>query len=138
MPFPPEFNDAGDLEIVRPIVRQNRSLGTLHVLASMDALRSQVRDYFFIAGTAFIGSLLAAILLSSYLQKFLTEPILTLAQVEGALGLPPQDRITNLTIGLMVWFRVMFRFTFRFMFRFLPVFLPRAFRFRERFSVSLR
>ena len=38
----------------------------------------------------------------SLLERMLAsgEPVLTLAQVEGALGLPPQDRITNLAIGL--------------------------------------
>jgi DNA polymerase III subunit gamma/tau len=38
----------------------------------------------------------------SLLERMLAsgEPVLTLSQVEGALGLPPQDRITNLAIGL--------------------------------------
>jgi DNA polymerase III subunit gamma/tau len=38
----------------------------------------------------------------SLLERMLAsgDPVLTLSQVEGALGLPPQDRITNLAIGL--------------------------------------
>ncbi len=74
------FNASGDLEIVRAIERQGRRLGTLHVLASMDPLRAQIEEHLRTAGLVFTAALLAAFLLSTSFQKYLTEPILTLAR----------------------------------------------------------
>jgi DNA polymerase III subunit gamma/tau len=72
--------------------------GKLESIASREGVNAQKEAIALIARSA-DGAMRDG---ESLLERMLAsgEPVLTLAQVEGALGLPPQDRITNLAIGL--------------------------------------
>jgi DNA polymerase III subunit gamma/tau len=72
--------------------------GKLESIASREGVNAQKEALALIARSA-DGAMRDG---ESLLERMLAsgEPVLTLAQVEGALGLPPQDRITNLAIGL--------------------------------------
>jgi DNA polymerase III subunit gamma/tau len=72
--------------------------GKLESIASREGVNAQKEALTLIARSA-DGAMRDG---ESLLERMLAsgDPVLTLAQVEGALGLPPQDRITNLAIGL--------------------------------------
>jgi DNA polymerase III subunit gamma/tau len=72
--------------------------GKLEAIASREGVNAQKEALALIARSA-DGAMRDG---ESLLERMLAsgEPVLTLSQVEGALGLPPQDRITNLALGL--------------------------------------
>jgi DNA polymerase III subunit gamma/tau len=72
--------------------------GKLESIASREGVNAQKEALALIARSA-DGAMRDG---ESLLERMLAsgDPVLTLSQVEGALGLPPQDRITNLAIGL--------------------------------------
>jgi len=80
-----EFS-AGHLHLFRPVMQGSEQVGTIELVVS---LREQQRRLWRYAGTAALvlaGALLAAFALSHRLQKFISDPILHLAQVARAVA----------------------------------------------------
>jgi signal transduction histidine kinase len=73
------------LELFRPIVRDNESLGTVYVVSDLNALYSRLDRYISIAVAVFLVSGFVAFLLSSRLQRLISGPILSLVQTARAV-----------------------------------------------------
>ena len=73
------------LELFRPIVRDNETLGTVYVLSDLNALYSRLDKYVLIAIAVFFASGLVALLLSSQLGRLISGPILSLVQTARAV-----------------------------------------------------
>ena len=74
------FTTSGHLEVVLPIVHEGNRVGTICLRAGMEDLQQQITSYVTIAGSVLLVSLAAAILLAGRLQRFVTTPILQLAE----------------------------------------------------------
>jgi signal transduction histidine kinase len=84
--FPPhpgrdkaEFMD-GALVVFRPVELDGQRIGTVYLRSSLDALSSRFKAQAATVGTVFLASGLAALLLSSRLQRVVSRPILDLAE----------------------------------------------------------
>ena len=69
-----------ELHLFRAIRQQSEGVGTIFVAADLRGLSSRLMSYVQIVGVVFLTSLLAAVLLSSRLQRLVSDPILNLAQ----------------------------------------------------------
>ncbi len=74
------FTESGHLDVYHPILLDGEKLGTIYVHANMDELRSQLVDYVRIVAAVLIVALVAAWLLTSRLQRFISEPVVQLAE----------------------------------------------------------
>lgn len=72
-----EFKE-GALVLFQPVIWERKVIGTLHVRSSLAGLRQQLLRYGTIMSVVFLGSLGAAFVLSTLLQKRITDPILAL------------------------------------------------------------
>jgi PAS domain S-box-containing protein len=70
-----------ELHLFRAIQQEGVMTGTIFVDSDLKGLSSRLTRYGVIVGLVFLTSLLAALLLSSQLQRFVSVPILHLAQV---------------------------------------------------------
>ncbi|MDH3717572.1 MAG: ATP-binding protein, partial [Planctomycetota bacterium] len=77
----------GYISVYRPIARGPRQLGTVQLSAYAIDLKSQILQYVNIAGTVLVASLCVSILISSRLQRFVTTPILNLAETAKTVTL---------------------------------------------------
>jgi PAS domain S-box-containing protein len=75
----------GSLELFRPITRNGEMLGTVYVVSDLNALYSRLGRYLLIAVGVFFASGLAAFLLSSWLGRLISGPILSLVQTTRAV-----------------------------------------------------
>lgn len=88
LPFaPPPMESASqkftrdDLHMFRAIKQGDALVGTIFVASDLKGLSARLMNYVRIVGVVFLTSLFVAILLSSRLQRLVSEPILHLAQV---------------------------------------------------------
>ena len=72
--------EGGDLLVFKQIVDGGRVLGTVHLRARYE-LVDRVLSYAGIAGVVAIAAMLVALLVSSWLQKIVTRPILAIGEV---------------------------------------------------------
>jgi PAS domain S-box-containing protein len=86
-PFaPPIRRDAGQeftsdqLHVFRPIEQRGVMTGTIFVASDLKDISSRLMRYIGIVGLVFLGSSLLAFMLSSQLQRLVSDPILHLAQ----------------------------------------------------------
>jgi PAS domain S-box-containing protein len=73
------------LALSRPIVREGENLGTVYVVSDLTALYSRLDRYTLIAGVVFFASGMAAFLLSTWLGRLISGPILSLVQTARAV-----------------------------------------------------
>lgn len=62
------------------VIQENKRLGTLYLESDLHAMYSQLNDYALIGLLFIIGSLFVAYLLSNFLQKAISDPILALEE----------------------------------------------------------
>jgi PAS domain S-box-containing protein len=70
----------GELVLIEPVLLDNREIGTIYLQASLNPLYSRFKLHGAIVAAVLGVSVLAAYLLSSFLQKIISHPILELAQ----------------------------------------------------------
>ncbi len=73
------FTETNELELFKPIVADGERLGTLYFRANMLELREQIAQYARISAGVLCGTVFVSVLISSFLQKGLSRPILNLA-----------------------------------------------------------
>jgi signal transduction histidine kinase len=77
----------GYLHMYRPIEMEKKRVGTLYLRADTRALRERLVRYGGIVGMILITSVLVAFVLSSWLQRLVSRPIMSLAQVAHRVSL---------------------------------------------------
>jgi len=77
---PPGFNQ-GRLTVFRPVLLNDKRIGTIYLQTSLEDMYRQLRLFAMIAAMVLIGSVLVALALSSRLQRPISQPILTLAKI---------------------------------------------------------
>ncbi|MGB6044571.1 MAG: ATP-binding protein, partial [Pirellulales bacterium] len=77
----------GYIDVYRPITLGAQRLGTVRLTVRPADVKSQLLQYFNIAGTVLAVSLCVSILISSRLQRFVTTPILNLAETAKTVSL---------------------------------------------------
>ena len=88
---PPKLQSEGhyfnndSLRLFYPIVHNGETLGTVYVVSDLDALYSRLNLYALIAVGVFFASGLVAFLISSRLQRWISEPILSLVKTARAV-----------------------------------------------------
>jgi signal transduction histidine kinase/CheY-like chemotaxis protein len=80
------FTEGGHLDISVPIVGKNARLGTLSLRASMTELDRQIRRSILITAVVLSTSFLLCILISTWLQRYISVPILRLASAARAVS----------------------------------------------------
>lgn len=84
--FPPHPGPAraefveDSLVVFRPVELRGQRIGTVYLRSNLDALSSRFKAQAAMVGTVFLASGLMALLLSSGLQRFVSRPILDLAE----------------------------------------------------------
>jgi len=76
-----------ELHLFRPIKQRGEMTGLFFVASDLQDLSDQLLRYIGIVGVVFLVSLLVALVLSSKLQRLVSEPIVQLAQVARAVAL---------------------------------------------------
>ena len=84
-PEGPRF-DNGHVALFRPITLQSERLGTLYLLSDLEAMRRRLDRYAQIVLVVIVSSSVVALLLSSRLQKLISEPILHLAHTAATVS----------------------------------------------------
>ena len=80
-PAPASYRyEAGSLALFRPVVLNEKDIGTIFVRASLHAIYDRLRLFGGVAALVLVGSVLAAFILSSRLQRPISQPILALAE----------------------------------------------------------
>jgi signal transduction histidine kinase/DNA-binding response OmpR family regulator len=69
------------LEISRPILNQNEVVGTVYIRSDLKRLNEQIMRYLAIVAVVIVGLMGVTLLLSTVLQKAISDPILDLARV---------------------------------------------------------
>ena len=75
------------LILSRPVAYKGETIGAVYLESDMKALSSTLGRYAGIVGLVFLASLLLAFMLSSQLQRLVSDPILQLAQVARSVAL---------------------------------------------------
>src|SRR2546423_1772350 len=78
---------ANELHLFRPIRQEGVMTGLIFVASDLKALPIRLLRYLGIVGLVFLASALVALLLSSQLQRLVSDPILHLAQVARSVAL---------------------------------------------------
>jgi PAS domain S-box-containing protein len=68
------------LTVVHGVSERGQHLGTVYIASSMEQWYARIRRYTYIVGALTLGAALCALLLSSRLQRMISEPILALEQ----------------------------------------------------------
>ena len=95
------FTETGHLDVFDPIQLDGEKLGTIYVHANMDEVQAQLVDYVRIVAAVLIVALVASWLLTSRLQRFISEPVMELAQTaqrissEGDYSIRVRERSSN-------------------------------------------
>ncbi len=74
------------VDLYRQVLLDDEVIGELYIRSNLDRMYSQLNGYFILTGTVILYSLLVAFLLSSRLQRLISEPILHLANVMKAVS----------------------------------------------------
>ena len=74
------------LEMYQPIILDGENIGTLYLNRSLDDMYARLKRYAAIAGGVWLVLTLAALGLSSLLQRVISEPLLGLANVAGRVS----------------------------------------------------
>lgn len=77
---PGVYFTASYLDVIQPIVHDSEEIGRIHVRAGMELLYSQLTGYGLIVVAVMCASLIAALLVTSRLQRAISIPILHLAE----------------------------------------------------------
>jgi two-component system NtrC family sensor kinase len=80
------FTSRQYFDVVQPVVRETRIVGTIYLHASVNEVQDQVVRYLGIAVLVMLGALGAAFILSTRLQKAISLPILNLAQTAARIS----------------------------------------------------
>jgi len=105
--LPPGIRIRGDrVELIRPIMQNQEVLGTLYLRAQYD-LNERLRAYAGVLASVLLGSLIAALLLTGWLQRVITDPLDAMTRVaQGVVGQRDYSlrvsKTTNDEIGLVV------------------------------------
>jgi PAS domain S-box-containing protein len=89
---PPPLRANGDeftrrrVRLFRPITEGEQTIGTIYVESDLQDLPRRLGKYAEIAGIVFVAALLAALVLSSRLQRVLSDPILRLAEMARSVA----------------------------------------------------
>ncbi len=75
-----EYWENGELSIIKALTHDNKRIGTIYIHSRLSEMNAELRKYGIIIGFVLLGSSLVAFLLSSWLQKMVSQPILHLAQ----------------------------------------------------------
>lgn len=75
----------GQLEVFRPMVLNEKRIGTIYLRVDLEGIYSRLRLFGGIAALILVGSLLIALALSSWLQRPISRPILSLAATAQAI-----------------------------------------------------
>jgi signal transduction histidine kinase len=78
-PEPSGFRDDQTFVLQAPVLQSDRQLGTLRLVASLGDLRRRFQLFAIVLSVVLTGAALAALVLSSGLQRLVSRPILTLA-----------------------------------------------------------
>jgi signal transduction histidine kinase len=76
----------GNLVVSQPVIEDGRRLGTLYLKSDLRQLDERIRVDAIVVLLAVLGSILVAFLLSSWLQRRIAQPILTLAGVARSVS----------------------------------------------------
>lgn len=71
----------GYLHIYRPIIQKNEYLGSLYIRATVEPLTEKINQYLYTVITVMVGLFLFAYFLAVKMQKFISDPVLNLADV---------------------------------------------------------
>ncbi|MGH7507281.1 MAG: histidine kinase dimerization/phospho-acceptor domain-containing protein, partial [Longimicrobiales bacterium] len=74
------------LTLARPVIYQNEVLGAVYISSDLSELYAYIRTYAGILVLLILASLFVGLFLSSFLQRFISEPILHLATVQGEVA----------------------------------------------------
>ena len=75
-----------EIVLIRSIVFQGKHTGTVYIRSDLKGLTDRLVRFVGIAGIVLLGSLVAALLVSSLFQRSIAKPIVHLAQVAGAVS----------------------------------------------------
>jgi signal transduction histidine kinase len=78
--------DSNWIVLIRPIYLNSERIGTVYQKSELDAITSRLMEYGFIGGGVLIISLGAALLVSSVLQRLISEPVQHLAEMAGQVS----------------------------------------------------
>lgn len=78
--------EAGALNVFRPVVLNEKWIGTVHVRTDLDGIRDRLVLFAGIAALVLLGSMAVAFGLSAWLQRPIAEPILALAETARAIA----------------------------------------------------
>ncbi|MCX6898308.1 MAG: response regulator [Verrucomicrobia bacterium] len=97
------------LVLFRPVIQENRRVGTIYVQADLDAVHDRLRMYAGMVAAVLIVAFFVSFLFSAILQRFIARPILDLAATTKAISerkdysvraeLRSQDELGMLTNG---------------------------------------
>ena len=76
-----EYWENGEVSIIKAIILDNKRIGTIYIHAHLEELWEQLETYGIIVGFVLLGSSLVAFLLSSLLQKMVSQPVLHLSEM---------------------------------------------------------
>jgi signal transduction histidine kinase/DNA-binding response OmpR family regulator/HPt (histidine-containing phosphotransfer) domain-containing protein len=80
------FFEGRFLHLLHPIRLQGETIGTVHLVDDLQALRAEVRRAWAIAAGVLLVAFLAALVLSSRLHRIISRPVLHLTQVMSAVS----------------------------------------------------
>jgi PAS domain S-box-containing protein len=80
------YFEHGGLVLFRNIAERNESIGTICLQSNLQALSQRLRQYVTIVAGIVLAAGLAALILSAWLQRFITGPILQLAQASRSIA----------------------------------------------------
>lgn len=90
------FSQNKYLSVHTPVMVEGKYLGSLKLKADMSAFSDRVLDTLYVLGVVFIGSVLLAWLVSRILQRFIADPVLSIA---SAIKRIEKDKDYGIRIG---------------------------------------
>jgi PAS domain S-box-containing protein len=80
-----EFSESY-LHVIQPVHYDEKKYGTIYLLASTELLDKRVREHFFITFIVLIATIFIASFLAVRMQRFISQPILTLADLTEGIS----------------------------------------------------
>ena len=75
------YFEKGHLIIIRPVFLNDKRIGTIYLQSDLNGMYAQLRLFAGMAAMVLVGSVLVALVLSSRLQRPISQPILSLAEI---------------------------------------------------------
>ncbi|MFK5948324.1 MAG: ATP-binding protein [Methylococcales bacterium] len=75
-----QYSDFEYLEYNQPVIANKKQIGTLLIQSSLDKVSVLLKEYFFISLVVIIAALPVILILSEFLQRIITKPIISLSQ----------------------------------------------------------